>query len=73
MVTREEVVAKIQKVPERYLEELYRIIKDLEERSELASDSDQSVMAELRRIKISAPPDFSMRANLYDLEKDNAR
>ncbi|MFN2456313.1 MAG: hypothetical protein ABR577_19115 [Pyrinomonadaceae bacterium] len=73
MVTREDVVAEIQKVPEKYLEELHGIIKDFGERNEQADESDQSVMAELRRIKISAPPDFSTRANLYDLEEENAR
>ena len=34
----------------------------------LEDRSDQSVMARLRQIKISATPDFSIKANLYDIE-----
>ncbi|MGI8656665.1 MAG: hypothetical protein ACR2LC_15785 [Pyrinomonadaceae bacterium] len=70
MVTREEIVAEIRKVPEKHLEELYKVVKDFEERSE--ESSGQNVMAALRQIKISASPDFSMKANLYDPEKGDA-
>lgn len=68
MVTREEVIAEIQKVPEKHLDELYRIIKDYEMPNE-EDVSNQSVMAKLRQIKISASPGFSVKANLYDLEE----
>jgi hypothetical protein len=71
MVTREEIIAEIHKVPEEHLDELYRIIKDYELASE-EDKSSQSVMAKLRQIKISASPDFSIKANLYDLEEQNA-
>ena len=71
MVTREEVVAEIQKVPEKHLDELYRIIKKYEGTS-AEDNASQSVMAKLRQIKISATPDFSIKANLYDLEERNA-
>lgn len=70
MVTREEIVAEIRKVPEKHLEELYKVVKDFEEKSE--ESSGQNVMAALRQIKISASPDFSMKANLYDPEKGDA-
>ncbi len=70
MVTREEIVAEIRKVPEKYLEELYKVVKDFEERSE--ESSNQNVMAALRQIKISASPEFSVKANLYDREKSDA-
>ena len=30
MVTREEILVEVQKVPEKYLDELYQIIKDFE-------------------------------------------
>ncbi len=70
MVTREDVVAEIKRVPEKHLDELYRIIKDYEENGE-QSDPGESVMARLRQIRISAPPDFSTRANLYDTEKQD--
>jgi hypothetical protein len=71
MVTREEVIAEIQKVPEKHLDKLYRIIKEYEETG-AGDDADQSIMAKLRRIKISASPDFSIKANLHDLEERNA-
>lgn len=73
MVTREEIIAEIKKVPEKHLEELYQIIKRYEESGVLESGADQSVMTRLRQIKISASPDFSVRANLYDLEEQNAQ
>ncbi len=70
MVTREDVVAEIKRVPEKHLDELYRIIKNYEENGE-QSDAGESVMARLRQIKISASPDFSTKANLYDQEKQD--
>ncbi len=72
LVTREEVIAEIQKVPEKHLDELYRIVKNYEMASG-EDESNQSVMATLRQIKISAAPDFSTRANLYGLEELNAK
>ena len=68
MITREDVVAEIKRVPEKHLDELYRIIKNYEENGQ-QPDAGESVMARLRQIKISAPPDFSTRADLYDPEK----
>lgn len=61
MVTREDVVAEIKRVPEKHLDELYRIIKNYEENGQ-QPEAGESVMARLRQIKISAPPDFSTRA-----------
>jgi len=72
VVTREEVIAEIQKMPEKHLDELYRIIKNYEMLGG-EDESNQSVMAKLRQIKISASPDFSIKANLYDLEEQNAK
>ena len=71
VITREEVVAEIQRVPERHLGELYRIIKSYEENGDESVSSD-SVMAKLRQISISASPDFSTSANLHDLDKHDA-
>jgi len=68
MVTREEIIAEIQKVPEKHLDELYHIVKSYEAVGG-DEESSQGVMARLRQIKISAPPDFSIKANLYDLEE----
>ena len=72
MVTRENVVDEIRKVADQYLEELYRIIKDFEARAE-ENKTNHNVMAALREIKISASPDFSMKADLYSLEEKDAR
>jgi isopentenyl phosphate kinase len=72
MVSREDIVAEIQKVPEKHLEELYRVVKDFEAKSGEEDGSNQSVMEQLRQIKISASPDFSIKANLYD-EGNDAR
>jgi lysozyme family protein len=72
MVSREEVIAQIQKVPDKHLDELYRIIKNYEEASGEEA-AEQSVMAQLRGVKISAAPDFSIKADLYDLEEHNAK
>lgn len=71
MVTREEVIAEIQKVPEEHLDELYRVIKNYETPEEDVVE--QSVMAQLRQITVSAAPDFSLKADLYDLEEENAK
>ena len=68
MVTREDVVAEIQRVPERYLDKIYRIIKEYEENDE-QREVRESVMASLRQIRISAAPDLSTSANRYDLEE----
>jgi hypothetical protein len=71
MATREEIIAEIQNVPEKHLDELYRIVKSYETAGQV-DETNQSVMAKLRQIRISASPDFSIKANLYDLEEQNA-
>ncbi len=70
MISREKIIEEIEKIPDELLGELYKVIKDFEEQKE---DSDQNVMARLRQIRISAPPDFSVKANLYSSEDENAK
>lgn len=72
MISREKIIDEIEKVPDENLDELYRIIKDFEVKKE-NGQSGESVMARLRKIKISASPDFSVKANLYDIEAENAK
>ena len=72
MITREDVVAEIQRVPERHLGELYRIIKSYEDNGD-ESEPTENIMEKLREIKISASSDFSTNANLHNLEKEDAR
>jgi hypothetical protein len=71
MATREDIVVEVQRVPEKYLDELYRIIKDFEARTD-GEGSDQNVMAALRQIKVSASPDFSTTADLYPTPDQHA-
>lgn len=59
-------------MPDEYLDEFYRIIKNFEGKNE-KGQAGESVMARLRRIRISASPDFSTKANLYDIEAENAK
>jgi hypothetical protein len=66
MVTREDIVAEIQRVPDKYLDEVYSMLKKYEKNGEQAADV--NVLASLRAIKISASSDLS-RASLYELEK----
>ena len=72
MISREKLIKEIEKVPDEHLDELYRIIKDFEVMKE-NGQSGESVMSRLRKIKISASPDFSIKANLYDVESENAK
>ncbi|HKP38058.1 MAG TPA: hypothetical protein VJT71_14470 [Pyrinomonadaceae bacterium] len=72
MVTREEILNEVRKVPDKYLDELYQLIKEIETRPQ-AEASNQNVMAALRRIRISASPDFSTQADLYNPDDSHAR
>lgn len=62
MVTREKVIEELEKMPDEHLEELYRIIKTLETTG-TREEAGESVMSQLRKIKISAS-DLSIRAKL---------
>ncbi len=72
MISREKIIEEIGKVPDEHLDELYRIIKDFEVKKE-DGESTESVMARLRRIRISASPDFSTKASLYDVEAEDVK
>lgn len=63
MITRNEIIAEIKKIPEHYLLDLYKIIKDFEVNKEKRKQS--SFMSKLRSIKISAPGNFSQTADIY--------
>ena len=67
MVTREDILAEIQRVPDEHLDEVYKMLKKYKQNGEQAGDV--NVMARLRAIKISASPDLSRSASLYELEK----
>ena len=60
MTLREEIVEKVNKMPESSLPELLHKIEELE-----SKQYKPSLMEQLRKIKIQAPPDFSRNIDLY--------
>jgi len=66
MVTREDIMAEIQRVPDEHLDVVYTLLKKYQKNGEHAGNV--NVMASLRAIKILASPDLSS-ASLYELEK----
>lgn len=76
MITREEIVATINNLPEQCLDDLYRLIKEFEAGQENGDATEKNALARLRQIRISAAPDFSTRVNLYPpakLEEQDAQ
>jgi hypothetical protein len=71
MITREKIIEELKKMPDEHLEDLYKVIKSLETIG-TREEAGETVMAKLRKIKISASPDLSIRAKLYDLEVEDA-
>lgn len=66
MTLREEIVEKVNKIPENSLPELLEKIEEIESKA-----AKPSLMEQLRKIKIQGPPDFSRNIDLYlNGEKD---
>lgn len=63
MSTKELIKNEIENVPEEYLAELYKLIKNFE--NKLNNKKQQSFMSKLRSIKIDGPEDFSKNIGLY--------
>jgi hypothetical protein len=63
VVTKEEIKSEVEKVPDERLPELYQIVKRFAQSEQ--SSSKPTLMSKLRRIRISAPPDFSENIDLY--------
>lgn len=63
MATKEEIKSEIEKVPEERLAELYQIVRRFTQSR--PSSSKPTLMSKLRRIQISASPDFSENIDLY--------
>jgi CRISPR/Cas system CSM-associated protein Csm2 small subunit len=63
-VTKEAVKREIDKVPVEKLNVLYKYIKDLS-RVKPKKKNKESLMANLRKVKIEAPQDFSRNIDLY--------
>lgn len=61
MATKEEIKTEVEKVPEERLAELYQIVR----RFTQPRSSAPTLMSKLKRVRISAPPDFSENIDLY--------
>lgn len=64
MISREELMAKIECVPDERLEEVNRLPERFTESKQEGKDN-KSFMQRLREIKIQAPPDFATNINDY--------
>ena len=60
MTIREELVSKVQKLPDSAMAEVYEFVEKVEKHSE-----EPSLMERLRKIKIHGPRDFSTNIDLY--------
>jgi len=60
MNIREEIVSKVQKLPESALVEVYEAVEKIEKK-----EKQPSFMERLRAIKIEGPPDFAENFDLY--------
>jgi hypothetical protein len=60
MNIREEIVTKVQKLPESSLPEVYEFVEKLE-----AKEEEPGLLRRLQKIKIQGPPDFSRNIDLY--------
>jgi hypothetical protein len=63
MATKEEIKSEIERVPEDRLAELYQIVRRFTQAR--PPSSQPTLMSKLRRIRISAPSDFSENIDLY--------
>lgn len=64
MTLREQIVEKIKNMPEQGLDELLKVVEDIE-----LKKAKPNAMAQLRQIKISAAPDLSTNAEIYPIVK----
>lgn len=60
MTIREEIVAKVQNLPENVLPEVYEFVEKVEEKKK-----EPGVLKRLQKIRIQCPPDFSENFELY--------
>ena len=60
MTMREEIVAKVQSLPENALPKIYEVIEKIE-----GETQKPSLMERLSKIKIIGPPDFAENFDLY--------
>ena len=63
MSIREQIVSKVQKLPESALPDVYEFVEKIGEQSGMSEQP--SLMQRLRKIKIEGPRDFSRNIDLY--------
>lgn len=63
MITKETIKSEIERVPADRLAELYEVVKGFAESR--SPSSPPSLMSKLRKIRITAPSDFSENIDLY--------
>lgn len=59
MTIREEIVEKIQRIPESRLPELYKVVENLADKQ-----PEERLLRRLAKIKIDGPPDFAENSDL---------
>lgn len=60
MTIREEIVAKVQNLPENVLPDVYEFVEKIAER-----EKPPGLLRRLQKIKIQGPPDFAENFDLY--------
>lgn len=60
MTVREEIIAKVQNLPENVLPEIYEFVEKIAEKEEKPG-----LLRRLQKIKIDGPPDFAENFDLY--------
>ena len=63
MTTKELIKTEIDNLDDRYLDELYSVVKEFVEAKSHAQGT--SFMSRLKRVKLNAPEDFSANLDLY--------
>lgn len=65
VVTKEEIKAEIDRMPDEQLDTLHRFVKALSSTPSRPKRTRETFMEKMRKIKIDAPPDFSRNIDLY--------
>lgn len=63
--TRSLIKAEIDRIDEKYLDEIYNYILTKKDVRDIDTNTKQSLMSKLRAIKIDAPEDFAENFDLY--------